>query len=93
MTPRGILRQALAHQPGPVPVDFGSGPVSGIHVSVVAALREHFGLPGGPVRIIEPYQMLGEVTDDLREAMGLSCVGIPPRATLFGFPLEHEWRE
>lgn len=93
MTPRENLRQALAHHPGPVPVDFGSGPTSGIHVSVVAALREHYGLPGGPVRTIEPYQMLGEVADDLREAMGLCCVGVPPRGTIFGFPLEQEWRE
>jgi hypothetical protein len=76
-----------------VPIDFGSTSVSGIHISVVAALREHYGLGGGPVRVLEPGQMLGEVTDDLREAMGIDCTGVPPSSTSYGFPLEGPWRE
>ena len=74
-------------------MDFGSTAVTGIHVSVVAALREHFGLSEGPVRVVEPYQMLGEIADDLLEAMDIDCVGAPARCTMFGFPLEGAWRE
>ena len=66
MNSKDIVRQALAHRTGRVPVDFGSTAVSGIHVSVVEALRRHYGLSAGPIRVTEPYQMLGEVTDDLR---------------------------
>jgi hypothetical protein len=94
MNSREITRQALAHRAGRLPIDFGSTPVSGIHVSVVAALRGHFGLGGGPVRVIEPGQMLGEIADDLRAALGVDCIGITPRNTGYGFPLhEGGWRE
>jgi hypothetical protein len=84
---------ALAHSPGPVPIDFGSTSVTGIHISVVAALREHYGLAPGLVRVLEPGQMLGEVNDDLRAAMGIDCMGVPPASVGFGFPLEGPWRE
>jgi len=92
-TSREAVRTALAHRAGRVPIDFGSSSVTGIHISVVAALREHYGLNGGPVRVLEPMQMLGEVTDDLRDAMGIDCLGAPPAGTSFGFPLKGPWRE
>jgi Uroporphyrinogen decarboxylase (URO-D) len=65
--------------------------VTGIHASCVAALRDHYGLEKRPVRIHEPFQMLGLVEDDLREAMGLDVIGIFPRSTMFGFPAE-DWK-
>jgi len=94
MTSREKVRRALAHQSGPVPVDFGSTNVTGVHVSCVAALREHYGLARHPVKVREPYQMLGEVEDDLADALGVDCTGIRGRKTMFGFPNEgwHEWR-
>jgi len=93
MNSKAVGRQALAHRAGRVPVDFGGTSVSGIHVSVVEALRRHYGLPAGPVRVVEFYQMLGEVTDDLRAAMGIDTVGVLPRGTMFGFSTEGTWRE
>ena len=93
MNSKSLIRQALAHRAGRVPVDFGATTVSGIHVSVVEALRRHYGLPAGPVRVLEFYQMLGEITDDLREAMGIDTVGALPRGTMFGFTTEGAWRE
>lgn len=92
-TSRAVVRNALAHRAGRIPIDFGSTSVTGIHISVVAALREHYGLAPGPVRIHEPGQMLGEVADDLRDAMGIDCMGAPPASVGFGFPLEGPWRE
>ena len=63
---------ALAHrQPDRVPLDFGSTAVTGIHVSCVAALREYYGLEKRPVKVHEPYQMLGYVEEDLKAAMGI----------------------
>ncbi len=94
MTSREILRRALSHTDGPVPVDFGSTAVTGLHVTCVAGLREHYGLDKRLVKVCEPYQMLGLVEDDLAAAMGVGTVGVLPRNTLFGFPLGawKEWR-
>jgi len=86
MTSRERLRRALNHQASDrVPVDFGSTPVTGIHVRMVERLRRHYGLPEQPVKVVEPYQMLGEVDGALADAMGVDVVGIPARKTMFGF--------
>ena len=74
MTSRERVRAAINHrQPDRVPIDFGSTSITGIHCSVVAALRDHYGLEKRPVKVCEPYQMLGLVEDDLLEAMGVGC--------------------
>jgi len=94
MTSKEKIKKCLAHEPGPVPVDFGGTAVSGIHCSVVESLRNFYGLEKKPVKVIEPYQMLGEVEEDLQDAVGIDVIGVFPRNTLFGFPLENwkEWR-
>lgn len=92
MTSREKVQAALKHESGPVPVDFGSTGLTGLHVSCVAELREHFGLPLHPVKVWEPFQMLGEVEEDLAEAMGSDCVGVMGRGTMFGFANE-DWQE
>ncbi len=90
---RDRLRTALAHrEPDCIPLDFGGTAVTGVHVSCVAALRDYYGLPSQPVKVHEPYQMLGLVEDDLRAAMGLDVTGVFPRNTMFGFPTEN-WKE
>ena len=70
-------------------MDFGSTAVTGIHVSSVELLRDHYGLEKRPVRVCEPYQMLGEVEEDLADAMGIDTVSVVPHKTLFGFPNEN----
>jgi hypothetical protein len=94
MTSRERVANALAHRPGQVPVDFGSTGVTGLHVTCVAALRDYFGLARHPVKVWEPYQMLGEVDSDLMEVLGTDVEGISGRGTMFGFAKEgwHEWR-
>ncbi len=92
---RANVRATLAHQQPPaVPMDFGATPVTGMHCSCVAALREHFGLERRPVKVHEPYQMLGILESDLQQALGLSIEGIPGRNTIFGFTNENwkTWR-
>jgi hypothetical protein len=86
---------ALDHrQPDRIPVDFGGTPTSGMHVSCVAALRDHFGLEKRPVKVHEPYQMLGWIDDDLKDALGIDVEGVPAPNTMFGFPNENwkTWR-
>lgn len=88
VTGRQRVQAALNHQPTDrVPVDMGGTPCSGAHVSVVANLRRALGLDEGsePVKVTEPYQMLGEVGADLREALGIDVVGLPKPTNMFGF--------
>jgi hypothetical protein len=95
MNSRQRLLTSLEHrEPDRIPVDFGSTAVTGMHVSCVAALRERFGLDRHAVKVTEPYQMLGEVEEDLATALGLDAVGVQPRKTLFGFANENwkPWR-
>lgn len=85
MTSRERVLGALSHEEGPLPVDFGATAVTGIHVSMVAELRRRLGLEERPVKVIEPYQMLGEVDDELARALHVDVVGVPARNTIFGF--------
>jgi hypothetical protein len=92
---RQRMRDSLAHRtPDQVPIDFGATPVTGIHVSCVAALREHYGLERRPVKVHEPYQMLGLIEPDLQAAMGLDVVGVGRRKNMFGFANDNwkPWR-
>ncbi len=95
MTSRERVLAALEHrEPDRIPIDFGSTAVTGIHVTCVAGLREYYGLEKRPVKVHEPYQMLGLVEDDLKEVMGIDVEGVFPRKTLFGFENRRwtEWR-
>ena len=72
MTSRERVAAALDHrEPDRVPVDLGSCGVTGMHVSCVYALRQSLGLdpPGTPVKVVETYQLLGEIAPDLQEAV------------------------
>ncbi len=90
---RRRLQQTLRHeQPDRIPVDFGGSSVTGVHVSVVAALRDYYGLEKRPVKVHEPYQMLGFIDEDLRQAMRIDVTGVFARNTMFGFP-NTEWKE
>jgi hypothetical protein len=65
-------------------VDFGGTAVTGMHVAIVAALRDHYGLAKRPVKVHDPYQMLGLIEDDLKRALGLDVEGVYAAETLFG---------
>ncbi len=91
LTSRERVALTLNHQiPDRVPLDLGGGPTTGMHVSSVYLLRQAFQLdaPGTPVKVIEPYQMLGEIKPDLMEVLGVDVVGVSPSSTLFGFKNE-----
>ena len=91
-TRRERLAATLSHkQPDRIPIDFGGTPVTGIHVSCVAALREHYGLEKRLVRVHEPFQMLGLIENDLQDAMGIDVTAVISRNTMFGFS-EEEWK-
>ena len=93
MTSKENLLKTLNHEePDRLVVDFGATPVTGIHVLLVEKLREYFGLERRPLKVIEPYQMLGEVDIELQEAMGVDVIGVSPPSDMFGNRLEG-WKE
>jgi hypothetical protein len=95
MTSRERIQTACAHrQPDKLPVDFGGGFQASIHVSMVYKLRQALGLdrPGTPVKVVEIYQMLGEVAPDLQAALGVDVVSLHGTGTMFGFP-QTEFKE
>jgi hypothetical protein len=88
MNSRQRVVAALNHQqPDWVPLDLGGSAVTGMHASSLYHLRQTLGLdpPGTPVRVVEPYQMLGEVRPDLIQALGIDVVGLGSRWNMFGF--------
>jgi hypothetical protein len=97
MTSRERVNLALQRkEPDRIPLDLGATTVTGMHVSAVYMLRQALALdaPGTPVKVIEPLQMLGEVKQDLVEALGIDTVRLAGTGTSFGFKLEgwKEWR-
>ena len=87
-----FLKTLNHKQPGNVVVDFGSTSVTGIHVLIVEKLRRHYGLEPKPVKVVEPYQMLGEIDDDLAESMDIDVKGIFGAKNMFGVPNEG-WKQ
>ena len=95
MTSKDRVIQALNHrEPDRIPVDFGATAVTGMHVNCVIGLRDHYGLQKRPVKVHEPYQMLGLIDEDLKRVLGIDVEGVYSAETLFGFPNENwkPWR-
>lgn len=93
MTSRERLAATLNHQqPDRVCVDFGAGFQTGMGAGAVHRLRQAvLGKSETCVKVIEPYQMLGEIDEELRQALGLDVVGVHGSGTMFGFRNE-SWK-
>ncbi|NIR51484.1 methyltransferase [candidate division KSB1 bacterium] len=94
MSSRERVKKALNYQePDRIPLDLGGSGVTGMHVSTVYKLRQALGLdaPGTPVKVIEPYQLLGEIQPDLIEALGIDVVELTGTGTMFGFE-KRDWK-
>lgn len=75
MTSKERLQATLNHrQPDRMVVDFSSTAVTGIHCKIIAELRQHYGLENRPIKIIEPFQMLGELDEELQAIVGIDCL-------------------
>ncbi len=95
MNSRERLKRALRfEEPDKVPVDFGGTGQTGIHVQVVEQLRDYFGLEKKPVKVSEPFQMLGEIEEDLLDILGADLIPLEGRYNMFGIEQEgwHEFK-
>jgi hypothetical protein len=94
MNSRQRVNHTLNHQiPDHIPLDLGGSAVTGMHVSSVYLLRQALNLdpPGTPVKVVEPYQMLGEIQLDLMDALGVDVVQLGSPKNFFGFRNEN-WK-
>ena len=90
MTSRERVEAALNHrEPDRVPIDLNATNVSGMQASSVYKLRQALKLdpPGTPVKVFEPFQMLGDPGDDLLDAIGADAVGVRMPYTMFGYKI------
>ena len=88
---QNFIKTVNHQQPDKVVVDFGSTAVTGIHVRVVEKLREYYGFEKKPVKVVEPYQMLGEMDNELIEAMDIDVIGLLSEKNMFSVPNEN-WK-
>lgn len=85
-TSRERFIQTLNHiEPEKVVVDMGSTAVTGIHANALHQLRRALNLEEKTVKVGEPLQLLGEVEEDVRQALDLDIVGVSTGMNLFGF--------
>jgi len=91
LSKQNFVKTVNHQQPDKVVVDFGSAPVTGIHAVIVEKLREYYGLEKKPVKIIEPYQMLGELDADLIREMDIDVIGLGGEKNMFGIP-NKDWK-
>jgi hypothetical protein len=90
MTETERINAVLSHKEADrIALDFGSTPVTGIHAKMIAALRQHYGLESKPVKIVEPYQMLGEVDEELAERWNIDTIAVGGPCDMFGHKQEN----
>ena len=88
MNSRERIEVTLNHKEADrIPLDLGGSSVTGMHVSLVYKLRQALGIDkvGTLVKVIEPYQMLGEIKLDLIEALGVDVIGISGQKNMFDY--------
>ncbi len=95
MTSRERVRKAINHEvPDKVPFDLGSTSVTGIHAGAYTNLKDILGIKSGEIRVVDPFQMLAEIEEPVKEKIGIDTFGIQLPYTIFGFKNENrtQWR-
>ncbi len=88
MKKRQRLIDTLNHkEPDRVVMDFGATAITGMSANCVYALKKHYGIDT-PTRIHEPFQLLGEIDEDMRQALGVDVVDVTDNSNMFGFQNE-----
>jgi hypothetical protein len=92
MTSRERVRKAINHiEPDIVPFDLSSTGVTGISASSLTLLRKALNIYCGPIKVHEPYQILGEVELDFIKILGIDVIGVGLPYTMFGYKNEN-WK-
>lgn len=71
-----LLKTLNRQQPDKVPLDLGATSQTGISASTLYKLRKALGLKEKPVTVHEPAQILGNVDEDVLQALGADVIGL-----------------
>lgn len=93
MTGKEKLKLAVNHEEGPLLLDIGGMPTTGIHCIVLEQVRAYLGLEKRPIKILEPVQMLGILDEDIREALGIQTQPCWGAGSMLGFPVKDDYKE
>jgi uroporphyrinogen-III decarboxylase len=85
MTGKERIQTVLSHREADkIALDFGGTTVTGIHVKTIEGLRRHYGLEARPIKVTEPFQMLGEIDEELIRLWEVDTVGVSGERDMFG---------
>lgn len=82
MNSRQRIQMALSHkEPDRVPFDLGATVLTSIHVKAYRNLREYLGLPPVEPRIVDIFQQIVVVDDDVRQRLKVDVRDVAPRSS------------
>jgi uroporphyrinogen decarboxylase len=82
MNSRERVQLALAHsEPDRVPFDLGATVLTSIHHKSYRALREYLGMPPVEPRIVDIFQQIVAVDDDMRDRLKVDVRDVAPRSS------------
>ena len=82
MNSRERVQLALTHsEPDRVPFDLGATVLTSIHHKAYRALREYLGMPPVEPRIVDIFQQIVAVDDDMRECLKVDVRDVAPRSS------------
>lgn len=82
MNSRERTQLALNHkEPDRVPFDLGGTVLTSIHLNAYRNLRQYLGLPAKEIGVMDIFQQIAEVDDDVRQKLGCDVRNVAPRSS------------
>jgi uroporphyrinogen decarboxylase len=82
MNSRQRVQLALAHKEADrIPFDLGGTVLTSIHVNAYRNLRRYLGLPEKDVQVMDVFQQIATVDDDVRQKLGCDARNVAPRSS------------
>ena len=82
MNSRQRVKMALEHkEPDRIPFDLGGTVLTSVHVNAYRNLRRYLGLPDKDVEVMDVFQQIAVVDEDVRQKLGCDVRNVAPRSS------------
>ncbi len=82
MNSRERVKLALEHKEADrIPFDLGGTVLTSVHVNAYRKLRRYLGLPEKEVQVMDVFQQIATVDDDVRQRLGCDIRNVAPRSS------------
>ena len=82
MNGRERVKATLEHkEPDKIPFDLGGTVLTSIHVNAYKKLREYLGLPETEIKVMDIFQQIAVVDDDVHDALHCDLRNVAPRSS------------